>query len=48
MRHNKLVIRTKFKRFHFDLSKYASFNLKHKICNIVDYNELLAQHTIKN
>ena len=45
---NKLVITTESKRFHFDLSKDAGINLKHEIYSIINHNEHLAEHTIKN
>ena len=45
---NNFVITTKPKTFHFDLPKDAAINLKHEMYSIIKYNELLAEHTIKN
>ena len=46
-RDNKIVITTEPKTIHFDLSKNADNNLKHKIDFIINHQELLAEHTIK-
>ena len=45
---NQLVITTKHRTFHFDLSKDSGINLKHEICFIIQHNEFLAEDTIKN
>ena len=44
---NKLVITTTLTTFHFYLAK-DDINLKHEICFIMKYNELLAEHKIIN
>ena len=44
----KLVIIREPKPFHFNLPKDVNINLKHEIYSIIKYNELLAEHTIKN
>ena len=45
---SKLVVTTEPKNFHFDLRKDVDINLKNEICYIKKYNDLLAEHTIKN
>ena len=44
---NKLIITTALTTFHFYLAK-DDINLKHEICFIMKYNELLAEHKIIN
>ena len=46
MRNQKLVITTEPKTFCFDLPKDAGNSLK--ISSMIKYNELSAEHTIKN
>ena len=48
MRDKKFIKTTESKTLHFDLPKDAGINLKHKIDSIIEHNELLAEHTIKN
>ena len=45
---NKLVITTETKNFYFDLPKDVGSNFKHEIDSIIKYNDILAEHTIKN
>ena len=48
MRNQKLVITTEPKTFCFDLPEDAGNSLKHEISSMIKYNELSAEHTIKN
>ena len=45
---NKLVITTEQKIIHFDLYKNVDNNMKHEIDSIINHNENLTEHTIKN
>ena len=45
---NKLVITTEPKTFHFDLTNDIDNNLRHEIYFIINHNEILPEHTIKN
>ena len=45
---NKIVIITKPKTIYFDLPEKVDNNLKHEIYLIVEHNEFLAEHIMKN
>lgn len=50
MRNNKLVqlvIKTEQKTINFDLPQDACINLKHAIYSTINYNDLLAENTVK-